>query len=375
MNTSLPLTAEVSLEVIRTEQSGIPLYVGVAPAERLIQITSVDYYNAKLSPTDRSQGYQRPPERSRITKIGAFLMNPDSGLLFPTAIILSSRVPLDYDKREMTIAVSTGSPLQIVDGQHRLAGLKYAIEEKKASHLGGLPIPFVVMETPEKLTEMDQFRIINGTAKSVRTDLVNMILSALYSDTPRTEVPKKDQWRIVLGNVVDKLAKEADSPWRGQIALPGEQSGRKSGDGKVAKATSLITSLRPVYIWLKEIVLDKECSSLDEETDRVYAIVRDYWLALREVVPGAFESPEKHVIQKTPGLFSLHKLLAHLLHNMYIGRRPWVKDSFIDFMADHPEITDPDFWHVDEKHASVYGSMKGFEELYELLKIHYRIKK
>ncbi|MCV5754768.1 hypothetical protein OFN51_38810, partial [Escherichia coli] len=68
--------------------------------------------------------------------------------------------------------------LQIVDGQHRIEGLRYAIEEKGVDYLRDFPIPFVIMETPNRVVEMNQFRTINGTAKAVRTDLVNAILTA-----------------------------------------------------------------------------------------------------------------------------------------------------------------------------------------------------
>lgn len=359
-------------DAICAEQSGTTLYVGVAPAKKLIAVSTVDPYNPKLTPTDKKQGYQRPPERSRITRIGSFLINEDGKRLFPTAVLLASREPIDFDEKQKTVTLSSDSPLQVVDGQHRLAGMKYAIEEKGVTELENFPLPFVIMETPDKLTEMTQFRVVNGTAKSVRTDLVNMILTATYADSRRIDVPEKDQWRIVVSNVVDRLAKLADSPWTDTIALPGETAVRGDDSGKIVRATSFITSLRPVYVWLKDTLLDHTCKSLDDEINYVYKVVAAYWAALQAVVPDAFAEPQDHVIQKTPGLFSLHKLLKHLLVNMYRGRREFDRETFVEFLSASPEITDPHFWHVEAGRASVYGSMKGFEELYEMLSEPYR---
>jgi len=359
-------------DAIRTEQSGTVLYVGVAPAHDLIKVTTVDRYDPKLSPTDRKQGYQRPPERSRITKIGSFLINEDGQRLFPTSVLLAAREPVEYDRKQGTVTLTSDAPIQVVDGQHRLAGLQYAIEEKGATDLEYFNVPFVIVETPDKLVEMTQFRVVNGTAKSVRTDLVNMILTATYADSKRSEIPKKDQWRIVVSNVVDRLSKDSKSPWFEGIALPGETTSGRGTGTKIVRATSFITSLRPVYTWLKEFVLDQHCRNLDDEIAYVYDIVANYWRALKDVVPDAFESADDYVIQKTPGLFSLHKLLKHLLGDMHRGRREFNSETFAAFLKESPEITDASFWHVKEQRASVYGSMKGFEDLYEILSEPYR---
>lgn len=356
----------VSMQAIATEQDGVRLFVGVARAGDLTRVTTVDYYKPALPPTDERQGYQRPAERSRITKIGKYLMEQEESL-FPTAVLLASRSPLKYDRREGTVSVSPDEPLQIVDGQHRLAGIRYAVEEKGAKHLADHNIPFVIMDAPDRLTEMTQFRIVNGTAKSVRTDLVNMILTATYAGTKRHDVPKKDQWRIVTSNVVDRLAKDAESPWRDMIALPGE-TGSRGEQSKLVRATSFITSLRPVYIWLKEMgIFEPSCRSLDDEIEFLLKIVAEYWRAIQAVVPEAFEDPNEYVIQKTPGLFSLHLLLRHLLGDMYRGRRKFDEATFVEYLGTSPELVDADFWRSDSRRASVYGSMKGFSELYEIL--------
>lgn len=373
MDTLVDKKYTATFDVVPSEQDNIKLFVGVAKAKDLIQVTTVDPYNPKLSPTDPHQGYQRPPERGRITRIGHYLIEEQGAGLFPTAVLLSSRTPLVYDKKEGTITVTSESKLQIVDGQHRLAGLRYVIEEKKEVQFENYNIPFVILVTPDRLVEMTQFRIVNGTAKQVRTDLVNMILTATYSGMKRTEIPNSDRWKIVVSNVVDRLAKDPQSPWRDIITLPGENTSRKEG-GKVVRATSFITSLHPVYVWLKDTsgILDQS-HSIEDEIRYMYQIVADYWRAIQKIVPIAFESPNDYVIQKTPGLFSLHKLLRHLLGNMYRGRRTFDIDTFVEFLSEGTEIKDPDFWLSASGRASAFGSMKGFDDLYEIISSPYII--
>ena len=110
-------------------------------------------------------------------------------------------------------------------------------------------------------------------------------------------------------------------------------------------------------------------NNLDNQAEFITDILVAYWRAIRNVVPDAFAEPGEYVIQKTPGLFSLHYLLQDpLLSNIWRGRRDWDEATFQEFIEVSPEIADPHFWHKGSGRASAYGSMKGFKELAGLLK-------
>jgi DGQHR domain-containing protein len=351
-------------------QNGTRIFAGVIPAKDLISVTTVDHFKSSTSIDDPSQGYQRPPERTRITKIGSHLIKAisegqgNSGGLFPTAVVLAARSPLKYQNGKLLIT----EKLQIIDGQHRIAGLRYAIEEKGTADLGDFPLTFVIIEVADRLVEMNQFTIINGTAKSVRTDLVNSILTATVAKRGDEAIDEKDRWKVVVTKVVERLDKDPSSPWRNLILMPDETGSPKSTGGKIIRATSFMTSLRPVHAWLKEFRMLDRCSDLNSEASVVYDVVSAYWKAIQKIVPAAFATPDDYVIQKTPGLFSLHKLLAHLLPVMFAGHQAWTTENFVKFMQDSPEIADEQFWHKEGNRAAAYGSMKGFEDLYELLR-------
>ena len=346
-------------------------------AEDLINITTIDHYRSDLTPNDPKQGYQRPPERTRITKIGSYLIhnivNDDGETgngLFPTAVTLAARRELQYDENTLKLTLPFDEKLQIVDGQHRIEGLRYAIEEKGVDYLRDFPIPFVIMETPNRVVEMNQFRTINGTAKAVRTDLVNAILTATVASSGDAFVYEKDKWRVVVTQVVDRLDRDPESPWRGRILMPDEAGSPKGSDGKVVRATSFMTSLKPVYDAMEYFRFLKERNDLKGKSDLVYGVVSPFWSALMEVVPDAFKEPNQYVIQKTPGLFSLHKLLTSDLIP-YMSKKDmddWKIENFVVILKQSPEITDPDFWHKTSGRASAYGSMKGFHDLYVLLR-------
>lgn len=366
----------LTCSAVSGKQKGRRIFTGVLNAGDLIDVTTVDHYNSSRTTDDPKQGYQRPPERSRITRIGTYLIknivdddNGNGNGLFPTAVTLAARTPLAYDEATMTLTIEYDKKLQVVDGQHRIEGLRYAILEKEELYLKDFPIPFVIMETPERVVEMNQFRTINGTAKSVRTDLVNSILTSMAASQGDGYIDEKDKWRVIVTRVVDRLDKDEDSPWFGLILMPDEAGSPKSSDGKVVRATSFMTSLKPVYDWLDYFNFLREADDLAGKADTVYDVIAPYWEAIIRVVPGAFESPGEYVIQKTPGLFSLHTLLVKdLIPHMFRHRMDWTRANFASLIEDSPELTDPDFWHKGSGRASSYGSMKGFHELYELLK-------
>jgi DGQHR domain-containing protein len=372
MNATVAVSANVvTCDAVMGFQNGTHIFTGLMPAKDLITITTVDHFSSSLPVDAPNQGYQRPPERSRITKLGRHLIDAivhnegESGGLFPTAVILASRQPLKYSNGKIIVT----SPLQLIDGQHRIEGLRYAIIEKGVEELGDLLVPFVVVEISDRIVEMNQFTIINGNAKSVRTDLVNSILTATVAKRGDSAIDERDRWKVAVTKVVDKLDKTSSSPWHNLILMPDEAGSPKAKNGKVVRATSFMTSIKPIYTWLQEFGMLGGCKDLDAEAAKMYEVLCPYWEALQAVVPDAFVDANESVIQKTPGLFSLHKLLSgYLLSAMFQGHQQWTKDNFVKFLEISPEITDAHFWHKDANRASAYGSMKGFDDLYQLLK-------
>ena len=366
-NISPDITGATAVDAIEFVQSGYRMYLTCLTAEQLISTTVVDPYDSKLEAGDPAQGYQRQPERSRITRIGSYLIKQNGNGLYPTAVLLAARDPLRFDPVTRRLQLPHEAVLRVIDGQHRIEGLRYAIKEKKTEGLAFLPIPVVVVDIDDKVIEMDQFRIINGSAKSVRVDLVNVILTAIAEAAGSDAIAEKDLWKVVVTKVVDALNHREDSPWKDILLMP-DELGVKSAPSKITRATSAITSIRIVYEWLREFKF-LPADDLDDQAEYVSDILVAYWRAIRNVVPDAFAEPSEYVIQKTPGLFSLHYLLRDsLLIDIYRGRRPWDEATFQEFIEGSPEITDPLFWHKNSGRASAYGSMKGFNELADLLK-------
>ena len=145
-----------------------------------------------------------------------------------------------------------------------------------------LSIPVVIVEVDDRILEMDQFRIINGTAKSVRTDLVNAILTAMAEEQGEDAIPEKDLWKVVITKVVDALDRRHDSPWNDLLLMP-DEIGVRSAPTKITRATSAITSIRPIYDWLGQFGF-LASKTPTESAYLVADILVAFWRAVRDVV-------------------------------------------------------------------------------------------
>lgn len=248
----------------------------------------------------KDQGYQRVPSESRKKKVARYLeryTNP----IFPTNILINARSPLDFKERgekgigELTI---NSYPCWIVDGQTRIEGFKYAIQELKLSSIQEQEIPVTFLSNFELYDELEQFFILNSTQKRVSTDLAQRLkLEIAKSDPAKYEtLGIGEMWELRALKIVDLLNTQSDSHiWHGRIRLPNTQRSPIN----IVSQNSFVRSLKPL---MKGGIFE------NFKPDLAYKIIKDYWSALGQVFPDAFSRPREYVIQKTPGVFSLHDL-------------------------------------------------------------------
>lgn len=105
-------------------------------------LVSKDFYSVEtLDPDDvTDEGYQRLLNIARAKRLADYIIKgQDSGDVFlPTSIFLATDKEIDYDFQNRCIRfdISEIGPFSVVDGQHRLEGLRMAAE-KDPRVLGG----------------------------------------------------------------------------------------------------------------------------------------------------------------------------------------------------------------------------------------------
>jgi DGQHR domain-containing protein len=372
----------LTLPAIELHQNGSRLIVTKMQAVDLKDFTVVEPFDHAKEFDDPSQGYQRPAEPARVKQFANYLrkeLEEGGGVRMPTAILLSGRNSAVSITAQGTVTLKSSSKLPLIDGQHRARGFEYAIDAKGITQLADYEVPVVILLDIDKMQEMRQFATVNGTQKSVRTDLVNMILTQLASKEGDEAVRSGDQWKVVVSQVVSRLNSDERGPWYDRIVMPDmaayskqeQENDEKLRHRRIVRATSFMTSLKPIESYLREHF--EADSSLARRSDALYKPVDAFWRALQGLTPEPFETADDYVMLKTPGLFALHKLCLGVMKDMYRGRREWDVENFTHMLKDG-RLTDASLWYAgsagdsaDGGEASKYGSMKGFAELADML--------
>ncbi|HEY8108561.1 MAG TPA: DGQHR domain-containing protein [Patescibacteria group bacterium] len=348
----------MKLTAVPVNQKGKKFYVTQIPATKLIdqRIFRVAAWDPKEK-NPKKQGYQRVEVSTRARKIGKYMTESDQPheSVLPGAILINSRRPikvLSEGSGNVEIEIPE-YPAFIVDGQHRVAGARHAIEELNDEELESYQFP-VVLTDFDQPKETLHFKTVNEEAKKVSTELSHRLLRDL--NLGGTDIStEKDRWTMRALGAIDALNADSESVWYKRIAIPGE----KKTPAHISKQQSFESSLKPLYG--KNARFSDEHTKLDEAT----GIMNNFWGALSEIFPGAFLEPKDYLIQRTPGLFSLHALLARILQYQPNPSRQDLK-KILKAMAEGMDMTE-DFWRAgkDADGAAVYGSMKGFNMLYE----------
>ncbi len=357
----------MEIDVWPFRQEGVQMYQGVLNADELLAVARVDEWHEA---DGEERGYQRKLSPTRTGDVARYLTK-DKCPLLPTSILLSHRGKLNVLGRTeggfARVELPEGETLWVVDGQHRLEGLRKAIDEFGQERLKDYPLPIVIVEFADESREADQFRIINETMKKVSTDLARRLLTNMRARADSGQRRAiRDQyfgrtWEMNAVDIVKILRTNDDSPWKGRIASPQERKQK----GQI-KELSFETSLKPILTF-------SPYSSPAYSAERLAGMLMAYWSAWQQLVPEAFDDPDDYVLLKTPGLFSLHTVARHVFEILRVNSimNPTASD-FHAILRDLGEYADAYYWASDNSRgAALAGSMKGFallaEEIVEAL--------
>jgi len=337
------------------EQEGITFFSTAMRAEDLLRQAKVDVYRQEEGV---SLGYQRTPELARARAFSRYLQTQAMPLA-PTSILINVREGLVIEEEAgfQILELPEDAELWIMDGQHRLEGFRYAIETQEISRMNDYTIPVVFASGLDVEQEADQFRVINETAKKVRTDLARRLLaiSARSKDGRQQVRAQQRMWEANAADVIEFLNTNESSPLRGKIQPPNE----KKTSQHTVRELSFSTSLRPILTTFPY---------QDWRPERVAEQLSNYWKAWETVVPEVFENPQDHVLLKTAGAFSLHQVAMYIWEVCRRAEKDPTTIEVVNMLQDL-ESSDSRYWESDNiDGAAVFGSMKGFSILADSIK-------
>lgn len=210
-------------QYMETNFGELKAYIYISKVKDILPI----YYVA-VRGRDKVEGaVQRVLNRRRIASIKNFVL--EGNMFFNTFILnwTDEKCQIKFENDKMLIPL-VNAAAQVIDGQHRLEGLKMAVEEN--GEIGNESIIIIMTQNLSTKDAAKIFLNINTEQKPVPQSLVYDLFG---------EVKDKTSYIVRATDIANELHSDVDSPYYQCIKLPGSSQ----GVGKVDLST-IVNSLK-----------------------------------------------------------------------------------------------------------------------------------
>jgi len=305
----------------------------------------------KLDPEEAGPGYQRILNQGRAKRLADYLLDGQSegDAFLPTSIFLatSEDIPFDPSTNTITFDVARVGPFNVVDGQHRIAGLIMAAE--KNNDLLQFEIPVNIAVGLDDVSQMCHFLIVNTTQRSVDKAVEQQIIARLTAMVDLEKMPTIPRWirrQVEKGEdarallIANYLNTDPGSPWLGKIRMANDED----RNGATINQKSFVNSIKK-YIFSSNNPLSNPSWDVKRPM-----ILSNYWRAVVELLVDE-QSPRPSVIFKTTGVDLFHivsgTVFIHLA-NQRDFKKDTIKDllvrGFSNLSGDNVGIADREWW-------------------------------
>lgn len=279
------MSKKIVISASKVRQGSLVLYT---TSMKVRDLVSEGFYSVEtLDPENLSdKGYQRLLNKARAKKLADYIVKgqdtQDSFL--PTSVFLATDKSIDFDASTNTISIeiSEVGPFSVVDGQHRLEGLKMASE--KDDRVFDFEVPVNIAINLPKIVQMCHFLIVNTTQKSVDKSVEQRIVARLSEALNVEEnLPSLPKWilnTVDKGEVekaikyVDHLNETDGSPWFGKIRMANSIS-----DDSTVNQRSFVKAIVK-YV----LTANNPLSTIVKDFDKEKKIFLNYWLAISSII-------------------------------------------------------------------------------------------
>lgn len=317
---------ELTLTAYPVKQGNTVFYLTAIAAGNL---TDEDYWRIDRWNATTNEGYQREINQSHAHRLAryfskSYLKGEDDATthraesatsktpvngnnMLPSAVVINFRNPLEITPLAggaVKIRLEKW-PGYIIDGQHRIEGVREAIFDGAEIEDYEFPVTLTNLSLEE---EMVQFRNLNTTANRPPKGLNEAISHSLYTKYGRTPSTWSEIANSRATGVVLRLATDITSPWYGKIAL-----------GGVRKRAMHTTVQAQFTQSLSTMFNSGRFSDPEEKLENMYTLISNYWLAIQKVWPDAVNNMESSMIMRQTGYHPLNRLLERIFNNIKIN--------------------------------------------------------
>lgn len=377
---------EFSVDCIAVDQPLGRFFIASIPWDKLIEITWADTRRVELeeqSGYETMLGIQRELSKPRVKEIERYVNTYDA--CFPTAVILSvpdSCLEFDENTRRMRIFAGTtedGNQVpydqiaKILDGQHRIKGLKAYTQEKP------FDVNVSIFVDLDPASEAYIFSVVNQAQTKVNKSLVYDLYSLATANSPQK----------LCHQVAVTLNETKGSPFENKIKRLGV-AGPKTEAVAITQAAFVEALIRhisyPQQLAMqdRDLYLKGKTPPRPTDTERKKMIFRDfliddrlfdltdiiwnYFEAVKKRWPRAWSSQDKGVmLSKTNGFMALMRFLKDIYIEQERIGSVISTEEFLKILNDI-QISDDEFT-VDNYKPGTSGESKLYSDLKNRRKI------
>lgn len=240
------------------------------------------FYTVEALDPEQSAGYQRILEPSRSRRLARHLVEAKAHgyANLPTTVFLATSAPVQFDKDNSLLSFKTEEvcPFNVVDGQHRIVGLREAWE--KDSTMGDFELPTTIAVNLNETDQMYHFYIVNTQQKPVDRALAQQITSRFTAMNGVSEMPYLPHWyrsQVDAGaddkalRIVERLNRDPESPLCDWVKMANDAS----PTGKRVAQAPLVNALK------EHVISGHNLISSEMEIEKLAQIIVNYLRACK----------------------------------------------------------------------------------------------
>ena len=339
------MNKKISRPASLVRQGELTLY---ATSLRVSDLLIPNFYSVEtLDPDDQAdKGYQRLLNKARAKKLADYIVagQETKDAFLPTSIFMATHKDIAFNHVNNTIEIDIDEigPFSIVDGQHRVEGLKMASE--KDNRVLDFEVPVNIAVNLSKIAQMCHFLIVNTTQKSVEKGVEQRIYARLTRALEVEDIPNLPKWisnSVQKGEdekalqYVDYLNRDKDSPWFNRIEMANDENKDATVNQK-----SFVKSI-------KKYVLVANNPLTIYATDKQHKIFLNYWKAITNIIG----TDEPTVLFKYNGVELFCKFCVPFFNKLInIGDfkvttiEPILSQTFDNMEGDYAGVGHTEFW-------------------------------
>ena len=327
------------------------MVIGSLTHKQLEQISEAAYY-------EDQEGYQRRFTEKRSEAFQDFLLK---GGISPPNIVLNDRggkstefIPIKKNSIQGNLRFKKGKKVGIVDGQTRVKGL---VDAGNNGLKGVFQISFSLMSLKNEIGEASQFCTINDKQAAVKKSHLAAVYDLITQQGGEDELSDEQIKRGIISDALRQLHLDESSPFYDIFKLPDEypytNQQKKDfpiyGHRRWVSQESVISSLvKGAYNWLnnRHFVPDNDTKY---RADYLAQILKNYYSAIKDIIPDAFNYGRNYVVLKGAGVYILTGLLTKFLEYMKIKDMSFSKRNFAKLLSKCDLLHEKEKWMGSNK--------------------------